>query len=275
MREIPQLTVTVIEGGSLSNTRLVQAGVDAQVSMAFANVLQDAMEGVHTEGVPMHRLSVGRPFKSSYASIVVRPGSGIENIEEVWTRRIGTSTVGGGADQVWLLILDYYGLTWDDVRAKGGAVSRVSFSEQVTLLKDGHLDVGMFTGDMPHPSLLELETVWPVDVIDLPEAMIDDLTARFPYIAESMIREGTYSGMTRDVRSLQIPGMIFFNHERIPDDMAYLILHTLMLHREEIVTAFPTIDLLCWEDYTLGVDQTRWNTGARRLYEDYRAGLIE
>jgi TRAP transporter TAXI family solute receptor len=268
MREIDGINVNVIEGGSLENCRLVQKGEDAQIGLAYANILVAALEGQY-DNAKMTNLSATNAFLTSYVSFVVPVGSSIQKVEDMFDKRIGTSTVGGGPDLIWNSVLEFYGRSYDDIRKAGGSVSMISYSEQATLMKDQHLDVGLFAGDSPHSSAKELDVSRPIRVIEFPSELITELNKKFPYLAMGTIKAGTYSGVKEDVKTLTIPGVLIVNKKALPEDMVYRILSVIMDNAGEIINTYSYVDLLNYEDYKIGIDDWYWHPAAKKLYEEH------
>lgn len=267
MREIPGLNVTVIEGGSLANCRLIEKGQDAQMGLVYANVVYDARNGAYDD-TKMTNLLATNAFMTSYVQFMVPKNSSIKSLEDMFDKRIGSSPRGGGPDLIWQIVLGYYGKTYDDVRKAGGNVSFVNYSETATLLKNGQLDVGLFQGECPHASAVEAETggmaLRPVPV---PKDVIEALNKKYPYLTSAVIPKDAYKGMTEPVETLAIPGVLVVN-KNLPDDFVYTVLKTIMENSEEIKSAFNFVDLLDYEHFKVGISDDMWHPMAKKVYEE-------
>jgi TRAP transporter TAXI family solute receptor len=269
MREIEGLNVTVIEGGSLANCRTIQEGVNAQMGLAYANIVYDARNGVYDD-TKMTKLLMTNAFMTSYCQFLVPEDSSIQSIEDMFDKRLGSSPRGGGPDLVWGIVLDHYGKTYEDVRAAGGSVSFVNFNEVATLLKDGHLDVGLFTGECPHAAAVEAEMSMPLRPVPIEREVIDEINKKYPYLVAATIPEGSFKGMKGPVETLSIPGVFIVNSEVLPEDFVYEVVKTIMENKDEIVGSFQFVDLLNWDDYKLGISDEVWHPAAKRVYEEHK-----
>ncbi|MGE5541429.1 MAG: TAXI family TRAP transporter solute-binding subunit [Bacillota bacterium] len=266
MREIKGLNVTVIEGGSLANCRLIQKGQDAQMGLAYANIVFDARNGVY-DNTKMTDILATNAFMTSYVQFMAPKNSSIKTLEEMFNKRIGSSPRGGGPDLIWQIVLSHYGKTYDDVRKAGGSVSFVNYSEVATLLKNGQLDVGLFQGECPHASAVEAETSVALRPVPVPKDVIDALHNKFPFLTGTTIPQTAYKGMTEPVETLSIPG-VFIVNKNLPEDFVYTVLKTIMVNNEEIKSAFNFVDLLGYENFKVGISDDMWHPAAKKVYEE-------
>jgi hypothetical protein len=266
MREIPELTVNVIEGGSLANTRIINEGVDAQMGLAYANIVYDAYEGKFDDK-QMTNVRMTNAYMTSYVQFLVPQNSPIQKLEDAFNKKIGSSPRGGGPDLLWQIILDYYGLTYEDIRAKGGNVNFVDFNQQALMMKDGQIDVGLFTGEAPHAAAMEAEVSVPLRAIPLDMEMINALNQKYPYLVAAELPGDAYKGMDGPVTTLSIPGVFIVNKD-LPEDFVEKIVSTVMENHEEIQGSFHFVDLLDWENFKLGIGDDLWHPAAKKVYEN-------
>jgi TRAP transporter TAXI family solute receptor len=267
MHDIKGLNVTVIEGGSLANCRTIEEGINAQMGLAYANIVYDARNGVYDDK-KMTKLQMTNAFMTSYCQFLVPKDSEVQSIEDMFDKRLGSSPRGGGPDLVWQIVLDHYGKTYEDVRAAGGNVSFVNFNEVATLLKDKHLDVGLFTGECPHAAAVEAEMSMPLRPVPLAREVIDAINKEYPYLVAATIPGNSFKGMAEPVETLSIPGVFVVNSEVLPEDFVYTVVKTIMENQEEIRGSFKFVDLLNWENYKLGIDDSVWHSGAQKVNQE-------
>jgi len=117
-------------------------------------------------------------------------------------------------------ILNHYGITFDSIKANGGTVHHVNYTESVALMKDGHIDVFMAATNMPQASLLELEQSPGVRFIGLPKEDQQAIIAANPGYIEGTMPAGVYQAVTEDLNSLGIVVNMVV-HKDLPDDLVY------------------------------------------------------
>ena len=82
MREIPGLNVTVIEGGSLANARVINKGYDAQAGMCYADIVVKARAGEYDK-TKMTNVLMTNTVLSSAVQFMVPKNSKIQSLKEV------------------------------------------------------------------------------------------------------------------------------------------------------------------------------------------------
>jgi len=87
-----------------------------------------------------------------------------------------------------------YGINIDDL----SEVPVLSYSEQATALKDGTLDVQMYTGAHPGSAVLDSASVKPIRILGQTEEALKKTLTEFPYFVANTVPAGTYDGLDED-----------------------------------------------------------------------------
>ena len=117
-------------------------------------------------------------------------------------------------------ILKHYGISFDDIKANGGTVHHVNYTESVALMKDGHIDVFMAATNMPQASFLELEQSPGIRFIGLSKEDQQAIIAANPGYIEGTMPAGIYESVKEDTHSLGIVVNMVV-HKDLPDDLVY------------------------------------------------------
>ena len=88
----------------------------------------------------------------SWAQIFTSAGSSINSVKDFKGKRIGVGAPGSGGERAAQKILQYYGLTYKDIKPEF-----MSNPEMVTALKDGSLDAFIITHPLKSAALLGLD----------------------------------------------------------------------------------------------------------------------
>jgi TRAP transporter TAXI family solute receptor len=94
---------------------------------------------------------------------------------------------------------------------KGGDVQHrtLNYSEQVSAMKDGSLDVGFFAAAPRNASVMELAATRPIRVLGLDPDRAREFGQAYPYWTPLTLPAGTYPGQTGAVRELHPGGKEF------------------------------------------------------------------
>ncbi|MCH3918023.1 MAG: TAXI family TRAP transporter solute-binding subunit [Spirochaetia bacterium] len=90
---------------------------------------------------------------TSYIQAFALAGSGINSIADFKGKVVGCSAAGSGGEMCVRMILNYYGLTYDDIKPQF-----ISESDAVSALKDGRIDAFICTHPLKSAPLVDLTT---------------------------------------------------------------------------------------------------------------------
>lgn len=252
--EIPEISWTVIDGGSLGNIRVVNEGIDAQMGLTHQQVLEKAMEGTLSvmEGEVIDNVSIGNAVNVSHIQVVApAKRDDINNLTDLFDKRFAAGQLTSAQVHLVEDLFAYYGESYDTVPEKGGKIEHINFSEMATLLQDGHIDAACFCGDIPHSSGMEADISVPLKMLDIDEEALDAVIERYPSVMKLEAPAGTYKGMDKPALYPGVVSPLIYNKEKLPGDLIYEITRVLMENCDEIREAYGNNDylaLLSWDN---------------------------
>jgi TRAP transporter TAXI family solute receptor len=165
---------------------------------------------------------------SSDCHWIVRSDSPVKNVADFRGRRVAVGAPGSGtlisAKEVLSLIS---GLSFEDFKP-----ALLSFSESVTAVKDGTVDVGLVQAGFPVASVLDLGQHQPIRLVSYTSEEIDRLTSQRPHFVKIIIPKGTYRGVDTDTITFGTVAAIFCR-EDLESDLAYKLMRALYEHPRE------------------------------------------
>lgn len=216
---IDGISTSNTSGGGISNVLAVNGG-DAEIGWSYAHTTANGYNGV---GKFNGKQEDVRHFATLYGSmfqVAVRADSDIKTFADMKDKNISPGKAKWTGTAFAESILNHYGITFDSVRANGGTVHHVGYTESVALMKDGHIDVFMAATNMPQASFLELEQSPGIRFIGLPKADQEAIVAANPGFLEGTMPAGVYQSVTEDTHSLGIVVNMVV-HKDLPDDLVY------------------------------------------------------
>ncbi|MCL0091180.1 TAXI family TRAP transporter solute-binding subunit [Dehalococcoidia bacterium] len=242
---VPGLTATAeVTGASVANVRLLMAG-EIELGMATAGVVYTAFHGKGPfvgEEMPALR-ALFHPYPSFF-HLVTLEGSGIYSVADMVGRRISIGAPGSGTEVMTVDVLTALGYSLDDF-----IVSRLSFAEQVTALRDGVIDVGAWQVGFPTSSIIDLATTHDIRIIPLSPEEQAKVIAAHPYYHADAVPAGGYRGVDEPVPTVGV-GNLFVVHE----DMQYRAVY------EILKAVYENLDFL--RKVHVAAELTRLETGA-------------
>lgn len=217
--QVEGISTSNTSGGGISNVLAVNGG-DAEIGWSYAHTTANGYNGVGKFSGKQENV---RHFATLYGSmfqVAVRADSDIQSFADMAGANISPGKAKWTGTAFAESILNAYGITFDSIRANGGTVHHVSYTESVALMKDGHIDVYMAATNMPQASFIELEQSPGIRFIGLTKEKQEEIIAANPgYIAGTM-PAGVYKSITEDLNSLGIVVNLVVSKD-LSDDMVY------------------------------------------------------
>lgn len=145
-----QYDVTLIPGGGATNVpRLIRG--DADVGIATHCVAMASLKGLppYKVAAPEGASSIFNLWDRANYQIIALESSGITDLSDLKNKknlRIAVGASGGTTEVLCRIILEYYGISYDDIRRNGGRILTNSFDDVANMAKDGQIDLFCWLG---------------------------------------------------------------------------------------------------------------------------------
>jgi len=158
----------------------------------------------------------------------VREDSGIEDFEGLNGQRFNPSSIGGGGEYITELVFDILGVAPD--------FQRMRIDDAAEGVVDGRLVGFSYNGVPPIPAFTEVHSSRTLRLLSLTDEQVEQVTAELPFLAGTVIPEGTYRGMP-DATSLGIYMGVAANAD-LSDDTVYEITKAYWENHEQVANSF-------------------------------------
>lgn len=211
--------------GSIGNTQIVAQG-QAELGMNFAPIAKWGHEGTSVYEQPMENLrAIVGGLDQYYFGMIAREGYKYDSLKEIVEAqapvRIITQPRGGTGETAAALLLEAYGVTYEDVESWGGSVTHTSTDTVVSAMKDGRADVWFQPMPAGHPAVTELATTAQVKFLEPEEETLEFMAENYGMF-DAVLPAGTFRGQDEDVRMLGFPTVIMTTTD-LPDEVAYAV----------------------------------------------------
>lgn len=191
------VSVQVLPGGGIANVLAVDKG---QAQIGFANSVS-TVDGINGEPPFQERVThvcnVATLYPQ-YFQAVSRAGSGINGPADLRGKVLSTQAKGNTGESITLHMLRAYGMSYDDL----ARVNYGSYTDSVTLMKDGNADVFTLGTAIPASAIMDLASARDVSLIPIPDdglARMQGINAGYQRI---VIPAGTYPKQETDVQTI-------------------------------------------------------------------------
>src|SRR5579864_3299084 len=169
---------------------------------------------------------------STYMLAAASKKSGITNLRQIKDRTQPTWIVGGND-----IILSYYGIKIEDLKAKGGGImppeglgpARVSREKRAS--GDVFIGTGLLANTPDHRSWYEASQLNDLVFVDMEEPLLAKL-AQEPGYERATVPLALFRGVDRPISTVMRPNHLIYVRDDAPDEFAYTVAKALDEHRQ-------------------------------------------
>ncbi|TVR51182.1 MAG: TAXI family TRAP transporter solute-binding subunit [Gemmatimonadales bacterium] len=221
-----------VTGGALGNVRLLQRG-EMDIAMSLGSTAYQAYHGVDEGTQPFTDLRVLAPLYPNVVNILVPRGSTAGSVEDFEGLRVSVGAAGAGTEPVSRMVLDAYGLGYDDIR-----VRYLTFSESAGALRDGSVDAAIISVGYPAAAVMEVMETGDGRLLPITSPWMERLTSEHSYFFRSVIPAGAYRGVEEDIHTIAEWNWLLAR-EDLPDDVVRNILQIVTEERDRLIRVTP------------------------------------
>jgi len=233
---IPGLVATVAPGNSIVNIRNVDKGT-FDLGLTYLSAGHEAWNGMKPFEMKHQKIrAIGNYPRYPYQYAV--PGSSdIKSIKDLANKRINATRKGSGTELALSRLIAEYGLSYEKIKEGKGGVNFVSWEEGLLLIKDRHLDFTVFDNKPPDPNIMEIETVFPVRVLNIEESVRKEMLKKYPGYIEYKVPAGTYKGQKEDAWTIGWAAFLVVR-EDLDADLVYEITKAIYENPDKLAKGF-------------------------------------
>ena len=236
---------------------------DCEIAIAMQDVVMQAYEGTdaYADKEPATSLRAMMRLWPNYVQLVTTADTGIKSVEDLRGKRVGVGAANSGVEINARMILNAYGITYDDITP-----DYLAYGEAIDNMKNGQCDAVFVTSGLPNATVMDLGVSYDMVVVPIDGAGRDKLVEEYPYYAKSVIPANTYNN-TEDVEGVFVYNIMLVR-EDLSDAMVYDMLEGIFANIDTIKASHNAADKNI--DITFGVDdvQLPLHPGAEAFWKD-------
>ncbi len=273
-RENPGSFVTVEPGSIIENPLMVGTGV-VSYGLSYSMTSYAAYKGLdpyNQADKDIRAVSVVVP--ANYYQLFTRKELGGQSISDLLDNerplRISMNQQGSAGEVITREILNYYGVTYEDIIAHGGSVDFFSGSMAFELMADGRLDAAGNAESAPSSNVIEAATMTDLNMVTFDEDMIQTVAENLG-MEPNVIAAGTYDFLHEDVHTLSTPAILIV-HKDVPDEEVYTVTKSIYNSLGYLDTVHEEFKALKKENMS-NVGSLPLHPGAEKFFEE--KGLLD
>lgn len=261
----PDSSVTIVEGGSVSNLLGLGQGTFA---LGFANgqTVPEALNGLNEFEEKIENVSTVATLYPNVFHMVVREDSDIYSLEDLAGKNVSPGIAGYSGELAFIDMLNAVDMSYDDL----GGIEYIGTADGADLLRDGHIDaiVGMVAA--PLSTFQELDTTVGIRMIPLEDEVVTALNEQNEGYLPYTIEAGTYSNITEDINTVAGYTVLLVNDDLMSEEAVYDLTKMMFDNQEHWKTLSSTMNDFTPE-YSVENNVGNLHPGAERYYKEIGA----
>ncbi len=274
----PSFNIKVVPGAGIQNMSKLQQG-ETEIAWGLPPFIaasyngQDPYKDKHPDmrvvmnGLGYVHIQVGVPVE--YQANTLKDVFEIAKTKPI---TIGTTPPGGSDEWVMRKIFEFYKTTYADVRAKGGKVILVSYSDLTTQYRDRNMDVFFANLAVPGAALQEASLARKMKILPLDDDCIKFLEGHG--LSRGVIPRGSYKDVVnndKDIPTIAMANTIVAN-QKVPADVVYQFTKVLLGDVNAVRKVHPAFKDFDPKD-AVRLANVPLHPGAEKAYKE--AGLLK
>lgn len=225
--------VAEVTGASVENVKLAHKG-ETVVGEVMGDVAVAGYTGDGKFKGKKHKILSMAIMYPNLLQVVTLKKSGITNIEEIKGRKISSGSPGSGTNFMAEAVFKALGIpldAYDD--------ARLSFTESANALRDGTIDVGVWSVGPGTSSIMDLATTHDIHIIAFNSDQVKKiLTANATYAGVDL-GGGVYKGVDQPVATIGVWNVMICQ-STLKEDLVYHLAKALYEHNDYLLKIHPS-----------------------------------
>ena len=197
----------------------------------------------------------------NYVQLVTTSNTGIKSVEDLRGKRIGVGAANSGVEINARMILEAYGITYNDITP-----DYLAYGEAIDNMKNGQCDAVFVTSGLPNATVMELGVSYDMVVVPIDGAGREKLVSDYPYYSKTIIPAGTYNNK-EDIEGVFVYNIMLVNKD-ISDAMVYDMLTGIFENISTIQASHNAANKNIYLDVGVNDVQLELHPGAAAFWKD-------
>ena len=225
--------VAEVTGASVENVKLAHKG-ETVIGEVMGDVAVAGYEGLSKFKGKKHNILSMAIMYPNLLQVVTLKKSGISNIEQVKGRNISTGSPGSGTNFMAEAVFKALGIPLDSYKD-----SRLSFTESANALRDGTIEVGVWSVGPGTSSILDLSTTHDIHIINFTPAQAEKILAANQTYSAVDLSGGVYRGVDAAVPTIGVWNVMICQ-KSLDTDLVYTLVKALFEHNDYLQKIHPS-----------------------------------
>lgn len=225
--------VAEVTGASVENVKLAHKG-ETVIGEVMGDVAAAGYTGASKFKGKKHNILSLAIMYPNLLQVVTLKKSGIKNIDEVVGKSISTGSPGSGTNFMSEAVLGALGISMASFKD-----SRLSFTESANALRDGTIDIGIWSVGPGTSSILDLSTTHDINILPFTPEQTKKILASKSTYASVELADGIYRGVDNKVSTIGVWNVMICQ-KSLDTELVYKLAKTLFENNEFLIKIHPS-----------------------------------
>ena len=225
--------VAEVTGASVENVKLADKG-ETVIGEVMGDVAVSGYEGTSKfKGKKQNILSMAIMYPNLLQCVTLK-SSPITNLEQVKGKTISTGSPGSGTNFMAEAVLKALGIPLDSYKD-----TRLSFTESSNALRDGTIELGIWSVGPGTSSIMDLATTHEIRIIPFTKEQTEKVLASNKTYAAVDLAGGVYNGVDKPVPTIGVWNVMICQ-KSLDTDLVYKLVKALYEHNDMLRKIHPS-----------------------------------
>ncbi|MCB2225748.1 MAG: TAXI family TRAP transporter solute-binding subunit [Desulfarculaceae bacterium] len=225
--------VAEVTGASVENVKLADKG-ETVVGEVMGGVALAGYKGLSKFRGKKHRILSMAIMYPNLLQVVVMKKSPITNIEQIKGKSISSGSPGSGTNFMAEAVFKALGIekgSYDD--------KRLSFTETANALRDGTIEVGIWSVGPGTSSIMDLATTHEIRILSFTPEQVKKITGAVKTYMAVDLGAGVYRGVDKPVPTIGVWNVMIVQ-KSLDTELVYKLVSALWDHRDYMMKIHPS-----------------------------------
>ena len=261
-KAVPGLSITQTPGAGIANVRGIDEG-KAQIGLANSNTTVDGIDGRPPYPKKVTKVCQLANLYPQYFQVVALANAGVNSYADLKGKSVVAQPKGNTAEIMTDMILKANGLNYQSL----GRISfQASYTDAVSMLKDGHAHVMTLGTTAPASAVMDLASARDVKLVPVDEKTYDFVKKANAGHNKLTIKAGTYPKQDRDVPVIGYSTHLVVACD-LPENTVYQMVKTMAGNVEAMAAVVKSIEGIKPKDMAQDIG-VPFHKGAVKFYKE-------
>jgi len=260
-KAIPGLQVTSTPGAGIANVRGVDEG-KAQIGFGNSSSTVDGLEGRAPFPKKVTKVCQLANLYPQYFQVVALADAKVNSFADMKGKSVVTQPRGNTGELLTEIVLKLHGLDYKSL----SKVNFQSYTDAVSMMKDGHAQVFTLGTTIPASSVMDLASARDIRLVPVDDKSMNALRKMNPGYQRLIVKAGTYPKQDKDVPMIGYSAHLVVSCD-LPEQTVYTMAKAIAANVESLAAINKAMSGLTPKDMAADIG-VPFHKGAAKFYKE-------